>query len=207
MKHNSSYIYPQCAHLYTRKASNSFQSTIVYFSNGAASQYNNFKKLVNLCHHRRDHGLDAERHFLSLAMENRPVTKTSLQATVTNQILNPQHMFALAIAGIKYLYINEKDIAKNFQDFAHKERYARCKTIPSTRSHHSFIPISKTVLEMKRLSSDVVGNQFSFGFEKHAPCCFQIVPIQNDAQFQPGQYIACNYDQQWYVWITIKRCD
>ena len=57
---------------------------------------------------------------------------------------------------------------------------------------------------MKRLSSDVVGNQFSFGFEKHAPCCFQIVPIQNDAQFQPGLYIACNYDQQWYVWITME---
>ena len=93
-------------------------------------------------------------------MENRPVTKTSLQATVTNQILNPQHMFALAIAGIKYLYINEKDIAKNFQDFAHEERYARCKTIPSTRSHHSFIPISETVLEMKKLSSNVVGTNF-----------------------------------------------
>ena len=93
-------------------------------------------------------------------MENRPVTKTSLQATVTSQILTPQHMFALAIAGIKYLYINEKDNAENFQDFTHEERYARCKTIPGTLSHHSFIPISETVLEMKRLSSDVVGNQF-----------------------------------------------
>ena len=95
-------------------------------------------------------------------------------------------MFALAIAGIKYLYIKEKDIAKNFQDFAHEERYAKCKTIPGTRSHRSFKPISETVPEMKRLSSDVIGNQFSFGFEKHAPCCFQIVPIQNEAQFQLG---------------------
>ena len=95
-------------------------------------------------------------------------------------------MFALAIAGIKYLYICEKDIAKNFQDFAHKVRYARCKTIPGTRSHHSFIPISETVVEINRLSSDVVGNQFSFGFEKHARYCFQIIPIQNDAQFQLG---------------------
>ena len=61
--------------------------------------------------------------------------ETSLQATVTNQILTPQHMFALAIAGIKYLYIDEKDIAKNFQDFAHEERYARFKTIPGTLDH------------------------------------------------------------------------
>ena len=140
--------------------------------------------------------------FLLLAMENRPVMKASLQATVTVQILNPQQMFAWAIGGIKYLYISEKDIAKNFQDFALEERHARCKTIPGTRSHHSFIPICETDLEMKRLSSDVVGNQFSFGFEKHAPCLSQIVPIQNDAQFQPGHYIACNYDEQSYVGIT-----
>ena len=53
-------------------------------------------------------------NFLLLAMENRPVTKASLRATVTNQILTPQQMFALAIAGIKYLYISETDIAKNF---------------------------------------------------------------------------------------------
>ena len=127
---------------------------------------------MDLCHHRRDHDLDAEWHFLLLAMANRAVTKASLQATVTNQILTPQHMFALAIAGIKYLYIREKDIAKNLQDFAHEERYARCKTILGTRSHHSFIPISETVLEMKRLSSDVVGNQFCFGFGKTCTLLF-----------------------------------
>ena len=57
---------------------------------------------------------------------------------------------------------------------------------------------------MKRLSSDVVANQFSFGFEKHASCSSKIVPIQNDAQFQPGHYIGCNYDQHWYVGITME---
>ena len=75
--HNSHSLFDVLIVSSTRKASNSFQSTVVYFSNGAASQYNNFKKLANLCHHRRDHDLDAEWHFLLLAMENRPVTKTS----------------------------------------------------------------------------------------------------------------------------------
>ena len=42
----------------------------------------------------------------------------SLQATATNQILTPQQMFASAIAGTKYMYNSEKDIAKNFQDVA-----------------------------------------------------------------------------------------
>ena len=138
-------------------------SKVVCFSDVAASQYNNFKKLVNLCHRKRDHDLDADWHLLILAMENHPVKKASVQATVTNQILTVEQMFAWAIASIKCLYISEKDNAKNFEDFALEERHARCKTIPGTRSHNSFIPISETVLEMKRLSSNVVGNQFSFG--------------------------------------------
>ena len=49
--------------------------------------------------------------FFLIVMENCPVTKASLQSTLTNQIFTPQQMFAWAIAGIKYLYISEKDIA------------------------------------------------------------------------------------------------
>ena len=69
-----------------------------------------------MCQYKRDQDLDAEWHFLLLAMENRPVTKVSLQTSLTNQILTPQQMCAWTIADIKYLYISEKDIAKNFQD-------------------------------------------------------------------------------------------
>ena len=94
--------------------------------------------------------------FLLLAMENRPVTEVSLQATVMNQILTPQQMFAWTFAGITLLYISEKDIVKNFQDFAFKERHAMCKTTPGTRSHHSFISISETVLEMQGWEKSIV---------------------------------------------------
>ena len=222
MKHDSNAV-----HAFIRSALNYIReklptvSKVVYFSDGAASQYKNFKNLVNLCHHKRDHDLNAQWHFFATSHGKSPcdglggttkrlVAKASLQATVTNQILTPQQMFAWAdqnIAGIKYLYVSEKDIAKNFQDFDLEERYARCKTIPGTRSHHSFIPISETALEMKRLSSDVFGNQFSFGFKKHAPCSSRIAQIQNDAHFQPGHCIACKYDQHWYVGIITERCD
>ena len=36
---------------------------IIYFSNGAASQYKNRKNLNNLCHHQADFGIKAEWHF------------------------------------------------------------------------------------------------------------------------------------------------
>ena len=33
---------------------------LIYFSNGASSQYKNFKNLTNLCHHEEDHKFSAE---------------------------------------------------------------------------------------------------------------------------------------------------
>ena len=47
--------------------------TIKYFSDGAASQYKNYKNFANLCHHEEDFGLKAEWHFLQLAMAKVPV--------------------------------------------------------------------------------------------------------------------------------------
>ena len=42
---------------------------IHYYSDGAPSQYKNYKGLVNLCHHRLDHGIDAVWIFLLPVME------------------------------------------------------------------------------------------------------------------------------------------
>ena len=36
---------------------------IIYFSDGAASQYKNMKNFLNLCHHKDDFGVKAEWHF------------------------------------------------------------------------------------------------------------------------------------------------
>jgi hypothetical protein len=33
---------------------------IVYFSDGAASQYKNYKNMCNLCHHQQDFNIEAE---------------------------------------------------------------------------------------------------------------------------------------------------
>ena len=42
---------------------------IIYFSDGAASQYKNRKNFLNLCHHKDDFGVKAEWHFQPLHME------------------------------------------------------------------------------------------------------------------------------------------
>ena len=38
---------------------------IHYYSDGAPSQYENYKGLVNLCHHRLDHVIDAASNFFA----------------------------------------------------------------------------------------------------------------------------------------------
>jgi hypothetical protein len=46
---------------------------IIYFSDGAASQYKNFKNIINLANHEKDFGIKAKWHFLQLATERAPV--------------------------------------------------------------------------------------------------------------------------------------
>ena len=36
---------------------------LIYFSDGAASHYKNYKNFANLCNHKVDFGIDAEWHF------------------------------------------------------------------------------------------------------------------------------------------------
>ena len=69
-------------------------SRILYFTDGAASQYKNYKNLSNLCHHGKDHGNEAEWHFFATSHGKSPcdgiggtvkrlVARASLQATKT----------------------------------------------------------------------------------------------------------------------------
>ena len=45
---------------------------VIYFSDGAASQYKNHKALFNLCFHEQDHSLKAEWHFFARSYSKSP---------------------------------------------------------------------------------------------------------------------------------------
>ena len=45
---------------------------VLYFSNGAASQYKNFKNFVNLCYHDIDHGIQAQWHLFATSHGKSP---------------------------------------------------------------------------------------------------------------------------------------
>lgn len=197
---------------------------VIYFSDGAASQYKNYKNLVNLSYHESDFGVKAEWHFFATSHGKSPcdgiggtvkrlVARASLQATDNNHILTPHQMYEWAngnIENVKFLYVSTEDIRLHETELELEKRYTSAKTVTGTRSHHSYIPIANGKLEMRRISEDVT---------------FSIVSVRNSDEtvetsatpgheisedfscYQPGQYVACVYDANWYVANIIERSD
>jgi hypothetical protein len=203
---------------------------IVYFSDGAASQYKNYKNLVNLCHHEKDHGLTAQWNFFATSHGKSPcdgiggtvkrlVARASLQATVTDQILTAKQMFDWAyqhITGITFFYVSDDDVNANTQRFQLEERYASSKTISGTRSHHSFVPISMHKMEMRRLSTDNLYKTVLMSDHTESdPNTMDPADVHEAVDlsvalpddYQPGKYIACVYDRDWYVGTIDERSD
>ena len=80
---------------------------VLYFSDGAASQYKNFKNFVNLCYHEIDHGIQAQWHFFATThgksscdgiggTTKQFIARETLQATENYQILSSYQMFQWA---------------------------------------------------------------------------------------------------------------
>lgn len=77
---------------------------IIYFSDGAASQYKNRKTFLNLCYHKDDFGVKAERHFSATShgkgacdglggMVKRLAARASLQRPYNDQLMTPHQLF------------------------------------------------------------------------------------------------------------------
>ena len=180
----------------------SFVQKIIYFSDGAASQYKNYKNFSNLCNHKKDYGIDAEWHFFATSHGKSPcdgiggtvkrlVGRASLQATTVGHILTASQMYDWSCAninGIKFFYISMADVIQNEKNFDLPARFETAAKLTGTRSHHSFIPISSNSLNMKRISTDdhytVMGTE-------------QLASDVNYAELQPGKYVSCIYDNEW----------
>ena len=190
-------------------------SKIVYFSDGAASQYKNYKNFANLCHHKNDHAYEAEWNFFATSHGKSPcdglggtikrlVARASLQAVTNNQILTPSQMFTWAnqnIKGIKFFYVSSDDVQANAEQFQLEDRFSSSKTVSGTRSHHSFVPVSSSKLEMRRLSTDDGCTIVTMG-----DTAVEATSTNYD-KYQPGKYVACMYDQDWYIGYIEERSD
>ena len=104
-----------------------------------------------------------------------------------------------------FFCISDEEVTSNIKAYELKQRYSRCPTVPGTRSHHCFIPQSKSTLAMKRLSSDEEGVKVKLYNDDN------VTSIRSREQLhqtlQPGKYVASLYHSVWYIGAVIERSD
>ena len=104
-----------------------------------------------------------------------------------------------------FLYISDEEVTSNIKAYELKQRYSRCPTVPGTRSHHCFIPQSKSTLAMKRLSSDEEGVKVKLYNDDNVTSIRSREQLHQN--FQPGKYVASLYHSVWYISAVIERSD
>ena len=88
---------------------------IIYFSDGAASQYKNRKKSSNLCHHKLDFGVKAKWHFSATShgkgacdglegTVKHLAAQASLQKPYQEKIMTPLQLYDWACTSLKATY-------------------------------------------------------------------------------------------------------
>lgn len=171
---------------------------LLYFTDGAASQYKNKKNFANLCNHKKDFDLDAEWHFFGSShgknacdgvggTTKREVAKGSLQRPLNDQILNVDDMFSFCnekLTKIKYFLIKSEEIAKISETL--KKRFDCSATVVGTRSYHKYVPVSESIVRCY-FTSD------SKEYEDHPVS--SSIPLS----LKRKDSIACVYDNQWWI--------
>ena len=96
---------------------------IIYFSDGAASQYKNRKNFLNLCNHQADFGIEAEWHFSATShgksacdglggTVKRLAARASLQHPYEHQIITPFQLYQWAmenVPGVHFCYCSTEE--------------------------------------------------------------------------------------------------
>ena len=181
-----------------------FISHIQYFSNGCASQYKNYKNLLNLTYHRHDFGLDAMWNFFATSHGKSPcdglggtikrkLATESLCRTTEKSIITAKKAFEYcksSMPSIQFFFI-EKDSLPAVRTTL-QERYAGASTLPGTRSFHVFIPHDIGVLSYKRTAEDVsVSGTHNF-----------LKRMASNLSPKAQDYIAVLYDDHWWIGLV-----
>lgn len=184
---------------------------VLYYSDGASSQYKNCKNFKNLCMHVNDFGLAAEWNFFATSHGKnvcdgiggtikRLATRSSLQHITSGHILTPLDLFQWAdknVKGVKCFYVSSKEVEQSRNQL--QNRLQGVTTIPGTRSHHFFLPTTEHDLHISRLSS-LEHRAVSVAHVTEAPCI-------TSYDMNPGQYVAVVYDQKWYIGCITQKCE
>ena len=199
------YLYQMKLITFLKNSLGCLPKKIFYFSDGAASQYKNRKNFVNLCHHQADFGFPAEWHFSATShgkgacdglggTVKRLAARTSLQRPYENQIMTPFQLFQWASESIPSVTFNYCSTEEYENEKSHLEkRFQNSKTIPGTRSLHSFVPTSKDTLLTRRYSLSKVSKEE------------RVTLLANDLELdQVSGYVTCAHNSCWWVACVLE---
>lgn len=165
LEHNAISVY-QFQNKLVEFVKNKFEavSKIIFFSDGAGSQYKNKKNFYNLCQFEKEYGLKAEWHFFATSHGKSPcdalggafkrnARKASLQRIV-NEITTAKQLYDWAQnihnSIITYMFCSKEEYAA--MKVQHERRYDNVKTIHGTQSYHFFKPIDDKTIETAKFS-------------------------------------------------------
>ena len=112
---------------------------------------------------------------------------------MNNQIITVTGMYDWCeenIKNINFIFVPEEEISNHIEKYKLEERYEGSNKVEGSRSHHSYIPISEN-LKMRRISTDN-----TFTVTNYSKDVLQNITINT---YKPGMYVACLYDQDWYI--------
>lgn len=140
---------------------------LIFFSDGAASQYKNRKNFHNICQFKSQYNYNVEWHFFATSHGKsacdaiggsfkREAARTSLRRIGENLITSAEQLFEWAHtrpnSKTKFIFCTNAEYEEESRLL--RNRYNNVKTIQGTQSHHSFKPISNRLIEVRRYSAD-----------------------------------------------------
>jgi hypothetical protein len=166
---------------------------------------------MNLCHHLEDFKVKAKWCFFATSHGKSPcdgiggtlkrlAARASLQRAKTGQILTALEFFKFCqneVPGISCMFLQSLEIQAIRLKM--QERYSTAKTIPGTRSYHEFVPLNNTEIGLRRISE-----------QEHFDSIFSFIntikktKINQEAEIQVGQFIACAYDSNSWIGTIIE---
>ena len=176
---------------------------VIYFSDGSAAQYKNYKNLTNLIFHDRDFDLQVEWHFFATSHGKnacdgvggtikRLAARASLQRTLSNQILTPKQLFAFAQSEVKGVttFFVDTECVTNTSQYLHP-RFSNANRFKGTGRSHQFIPSGSSLI-MTPVSGGTLSNV-------HLKERDNLISIE---QIMPGSFYGCRYDNNWYFGVA-----
>ena len=199
------YLFQRKLITFLKRVLHSPPKKIIYYSDGAASQYKNRKNFSNLCNHQKDFNIKAEWHFSATShgkgacdgvggTVKRLAARASLQRPYDQQIMTALQLFEWAsnnIQGTIFEFCSSAEYAE--VKIQLEPRFQLSRTIPGTRQLHSFVPVSCNSVEVRKFSTSTI-----FKIEK-------VTKQESEIAVEAiSGYVTCSYNARWWLAFVLN---